>query len=563
MAEAFSLLTPPNLTEKERSESFFVGDAVVEDLGIRELAAAIAGPALTGRQAMGIVGSPSANARLIRYRHDILGDLLDDDALRKGIEEIIPRIRELFYFNKVRKESESPLLQAVWRLGELELYVECVERLHELLRAPERSIKSEGLVGLTERLQLMRTETTFERMKTELPRLRDGLKKRRSVTIGINLDEKLRPVEAALVSINDRRYTSKTFFGRLFGSSADGREFESLTPMHTTPVEESDGAEAIGRESLPLSPLFQDIELLIRSVVHPVVESLKSYIQVNAAFLRPMAVEFAFYIGAAKLARSLETRGLPVCKPRIDHPGRRITRASGFYNIQLALKKSTVAPDHGSRIVLNDVALDDAGRIQILTGPNQGGKTTYTQGIGILHLMAQIGLYVPARAALLSPVDAILTHFPVGETGRIGTGRLAEEAERLAAVFRRVTSRSLVLLNESLSSTSPAESLVLAEDVVKALRHLGARCVYATHLHELASAVARLNRETPGASIISSLVAGVEPGPDAAHRRTYRVTPGPPIGKSYAKDVARRFGLEFDELVRRLGSRDSRHGKEP
>jgi DNA mismatch repair ATPase MutS len=216
------------------------------------------------------------------------------------------------------------------------------------------------------------------------------------------------------------------------------------------------------------------------------------------------------------------------------------------------------ADEDPQRIVLNDVCLDDSARLYILTGPNQGGKTTYTQGLGVMQILGQAGLFVPARSAVLSPVDHVESHFPSEEKGSLETGRLAEEARRLSALFDRITDRSLVLLNETLSSTSPGEGLYLAEDVVKGLRLSGARGVFATHLHELAERAELLNAEVEGGSRIGSLVAGIgaaadRPGGEA--RRTYQIRKGPPMGKSYARDIAERYGISFRKIQRRLEDR--------
>ncbi len=179
----------------------------------------------------------------------------------------------------------------------------------------------------------------------------------------------------------------------------------------------------------------------------------------------------------------------------------------------------------GQLIVSNDVAFGPEGRIFILTGPNRGGKTTYTQAVGVAQVLFQAGLRVPGAHARISPVDAIYTHFQGEEKPGMDAGRLGEEAKRLSDIFARATRRSLILLNESLSSTSPGESLYLAQDVVRSFRLLGARVIFSTHLHELAADAERINADTPGDSAVASLVAMI--AGDAGDgsegvRRTYR-----------------------------------------
>ena len=129
-------------------------------------------------------------------------------------------------------------------------------------------------------------------------------------------------------------------------------------------------------------------------------------------------------------------------------------------------------------------------------------------------------------------------------------------------MFARATRYSLMLFNESLSSTSPVESLYLAEDIVRILRLMDVRTIFATHLHELAARVEQLNTETPGDSPIISMVASLlpeeditKPAADLAFKRSYEVVASPPMRYSYAKDIARQYGISFEQLRAMLNDR--------
>jgi DNA mismatch repair ATPase MutS len=234
----------------------------------------------------------------------------------------------------------------------------------------------------------------------------------------------------------------------------------------------------------------------------------------------------------------------------------RVFTARGFYNVVMAVRMRDMEGGRAlaGQVVTNDVALEPGAGIFILTGPNRGGKTTFTQGIGLAQVLAQSGLCVPAAEAVVSPVDLVLTHFPREESAEMGAGRLGEEATRLASIFGAITRHSLVLLNESLSSTSPGESLYLAEDIIRAFRLLGCRAVFATHLHELAARAQLINEEIEGESSVLSVVAGSEPH-NGEVKRTYRIQPGPPVGRSFARDIADRHGISFEKLLQTLRGR--------
>jgi DNA mismatch repair ATPase MutS len=233
----------------------------------------------------------------------------------------------------------------------------------------------------------------------------------------------------------------------------------------------------------------------------------------------------------------------------------RRTELVDAYDINLTLSRR----DGIGGIVANPIHFGvEAGRVWVLTGPNRGGKTTYTRAVGVAQVLFQAGLFVPAASALMSPVDAIFTHFPAREDPRPGMGRLDIEAERLFAIFREATPRSLILLNEALSGTSALEALDLARGLVRGLRLLGARAIYVTHLHELASEVEEINESTPGDGRVGSLLAEleIEDGVDGGARRTYRIVARPPTGVSFAAEIAEQHGISYTQLAKLLRERN-------
>jgi hypothetical protein len=181
-------------------------------------------------------------------------------------------------------------------------------------------------------------------------------------------------------------------------------------------------------------------------------------------------------------------------------------------------------PAVSGELVLNPVDFDEENaRVWILTGPNRGGKTVYACSVGQAQVLFQAGLYVPARSARLSPVDAIFTHFPTPERAQPGMGRLDEEAARLSAIFGQAGPNSLILLNEVLAGTNGIEGLAMAHDVVRGLRLLGGRAIYVTHLHELAGQADEINAHTAGEGKVGSLVSEVEVDALTGEHRVRRV----------------------------------------
>jgi DNA mismatch repair ATPase MutS len=165
--------------------------------------------------------------------------------------------------------------------------------------------------------------------------------------------------------------------------------------------------------------------------------------------------------------------------------------------------------------------------------------------------MMQLGMFVPAKSAKLSPADAILTHFPTGAEDTIEKGRLGEECARLGDIFGKVTSKSLILLDESLSSTGSFEASYIAAEVLRGLSMSGCRCIFSTHLHELAAEIDNINEQSriSGGAPIDTLVAGIEEG-----QRSFKIYRAKPDGKSYARDIAQKYGLTYENIIKKIDS---------
>ena len=203
-------------------------------------------------------------------------------------------------------------------------------------------------------------------------------------------------------------------------------------------------------------------------------------------------------------------------------------------------------------IVENDFAFDENARIYVLTGPNRGGKSVVTCAVGLAQAMTQLGLRVPARSAVISPVDGIYTHFPEGADDTIDKGRLGEECARLREIFDSVTENSMILLDESLSSTGAYEASYIGQEILTGFGVARCRGVFSTHLHELAAAVPEVNRKIceAGGVPVDTLVAGIEEG-----RRSFKIVRAKPDGKSYARDIANKYGLSLSDIEKRLAER--------
>lgn len=509
-----------------------LSDQQAFDLGLDVLVRALDWDGQHGRFVRATLLTLVADPAVITYRQAILRELAEAEPLRAALSALLPSLAELARPRSAPWAQDSPLLLVPPRVSDLELYVSCVERLHAALDGAS-ALQSSALRQLRLFIAATHSASQFQQLAAELPGLRAQLDQIGSVTLGINLDRDLRPASATLVDISREQFSGRrTLAERLLGRAPANGPAPLTALRHLTD------------RAPDADPLARDFQKVLGEVVEPVAQALERYQRIHARPLAALEPELALYLGAIQFAQRLAQQGQPTCLPTIATDEHRLTDA---YNPALVLQ--LIQTERPSAPVVRNPIDFDAGRIVFLTGPNRGGKTTYLRAVGLNQVLFQAGLFVAAAEARLTPVDAILSHFPPVEGVEPGVGRLDDEARRMREMFAAATSASLLLFNEPLTSTGEAEAQALAEDVLRALRLLGARTIYVTHLHALAALLPTLNHG-PGAAIVS-WVAGV----DDAAARTYRIRPGQPEARSHAATIAQQHGITFAQLIQQLAER--------
>lgn len=536
MAE-LSLLYPENVKPDTKTLS----PETINDLSIEYICERLSGELFEQNIIKNIMINIEKNPEVIRYRRDIFDDMFHFPKLRERIKELLEELAFLKELEKTTKDTTaSPIWQLINRLHELDIYVTCIAGINKSLS--ENDIKSEGLKKLKEFVSNIYNENGFEYLHDDIKNLVSEIGQVKSLSIGVNLDNKLMPCEVGIVSINNKHFSKPGLLSKFLDFSSrkneihNGASFDGMTKIHTVGNVTGD------------DPLMQNLSRVMTEMLGSTVKQLKSklskYTNISGYSLTKLIPEFIFYIRWADYMQKVMDLGIPMCKPEILDVSRRELHTSGVYNFKLAVQNVN---GHKLDIITNEFEFTQEHGIYIMTGPNRGGKTTMTQAIGLVFLFAQCGLYVPAESASLSPADCIYTHFPADENKTVNLGRLGEESKRMSEIFAEATNESLLLFNESLATTSFAEGLYIAKDVVKALRYLGARTIFNTHMHELAMMLDEVNNNIKGDIKVASLITGIHEG-----KRSYKIFIAPPEGVSYAQDIAKKYGVTFDQLSDRI-----------
>lgn len=511
-----------------------------------------------------IMSQVSQKPQVIQYRCDVFEDILKYPELRSELHDLLDRVDFLRTYGSFAKESDaSGIWELVHRLDEMDEYIQCVQSIFHCLGG--REIHSEGLLALEEYVRRLYEDNGFEALQKDIAALKVEASAIKSVTLGVNLNERFEPNGIGIVSINSKAFTKSGIISNFCDFLNRGDELSKDTEWkqkYSFRPAEGDGgknlqkaAETIARPRMGLAGLVvpqtdfraDDVihsldraaTAMLSGTVRKLKQILSRHVSVSTHVIAALIPELLYYTRWAEYIEKLRDKGFCLCKPQILPVGDREMQAKELYNLKL----TKMAP---SEVVTNDLDFDREHRIYILTGANRGGKTTITQAVGIAFLMAQGGIYVPAASFAFSPASNIFTHFPADENKTMDLGRLGEESRRFRSIFRAADAASLFLLNESFSTTSFEEGFYIAYDAVRALRDLGARTIYNTHMHKLAAEQETLNEQGSGDSLVASLVAETEEG-----QRSYRMRVGVPQGLSYAQDIARKYGVTYEQLMER------------
>jgi MutS domain V len=442
------------------------------------------------------IHSSLADPAEIVYRQRVLADCIAQPGVIRGLYDVAVAAitAEKRVLGWIFRDSPDTILQRSAEV--LRIYVDMFHRLRDIADGHAASFHSEGFTRFFAMIATELNDEYFAEMEAHLSELAF----RRGTLISAGLGRGLKGAGYVV-----RRQPEQTWRDRLPGLSK--------SPGYSFTIAERDETGWRTLSNLTSRGINTTANALAQSADH------------IKAFFEMLRAELGYYLGCVNLRDRLTAKGEPVCIPDpaglVTGSAEQISlSARGLYDACLSLST-------GARAVGNDADADGKQLIMI-TGANQGGKSTFLRSVGLAQLMMQAGMFVAAESFTASVSAGVFTHFKREEDSAMDKGKLDEELARMSVIAGQVRPGSLLLCNESFASTNEREGSEIARQVIRALAEAGVRIVFVTHMYDLAGhCYAEHDRGT--------LFLRAERRPDG--HRTFRLLPGEPLPTSYGEDV--------------------------
>jgi len=443
------------------------------------------------------LGDPEA----ILYRQRILGDCLEQPAIVRQMYDLAiealesKRKAQLLWF----RDSPDTLLAKSVRM--LELLTDVLKQVRKLADEHAAAFRSDGFTRLFATLV---RELDDDYLQTVEGHLRE-LKFRRGTLISAELGRGNRGTRYVLRKPNEQSLLQKLTPSRRasYSFNVADRDEHGMTTL----------SELRGRGiNLAASALAQSTDHIL-------------------SFFNTLRAELGFYVACLNLHDQLTEKEQPTCFPVPRPAGEPMLSPRQLYDVSLAFHLD-------SKVVGNTVDADGKALVMI-TGANQGGKSTFLRSVGLAQLMMQAGIFVGAEAFTANTCAGVFTHFKREEDATMTRGKLEEELNRMSEIADTIRPTSLLLCNESFASTNEREGSEIARQVVGAMIEAGVKVFFVTHMFDLASGFYRQQLEP-------ALFLRAERKPDG--RRTYRQLEGEPLPTSYGPESYQRIFGAAPEL---------------
>jgi DNA mismatch repair ATPase MutS len=444
--------------------------------------------------------SSATDLDTIRYRQHILRDCLKNASIVREIYTIAVEAIEGEKKNYLGLLSRYPSWVLSRSIEVLQMFGGLLKKLKQLAEDHADAFESEGFTAFFAMLNRELDQDYFARVQQHLR----ALKFPHGVLISAELGQGNKGTKYVLRQPPDKR---QNWIERILAEKPSTFGF-------TIDDRDESGAQALS-------------DLKDRGI-NLVANALGQSTDHVLSFFTMLHTELAFYLGCLNLHAHLALLGEPICFPRPLAPSERGHTFQGLYDVCLALTMK-------QRVVGNDVSASGKDLV-IITGANQGGKSTFLRSIGLAQLMMQCGMFVPAESFCANICEGLFTHYKRKEDTTMKSGKLDEELSRMSDIVDKIASNAMLLFNESFAATNEREGSEIARQIFYALLEKRIKVFFVTHLYEFAHGFYDKHME-------NAMFLRADRQPDG--RRTFKLIEGEPLQTSFGEDLYHRiFGTD-------------------
>lgn len=530
MSQTISLLYPPGYDREKvlkLKDCKFIKPLQIDDMVV------LVKESYRGLSNLSLENYFVADPEVLQYRLEVVKDLVEHDHL---YEVFCRAVTVIYNISDLRRSftSEFTVESALSCIRFLEMYQEVVDLFAEAFEKAE--LQSRGLQEFKRQVMETANSEDYLNLRDELSKMEMHFNSVKSISIGVNLDENLRPREAGIISINETAFKPGTIMNRLLKKKNE-KEDTMLSSLY--PLTKGLPSEELKATNYAVnSALYTVFAKSIRDFE----PKIQNYYSSNTALFTTLLDDIRFLTAGVKFIREMKEKGFDMCCPKIAPVEEKVCELHQVYNPVLARREIE------KTIVSNSFTYDEKGRFYLVTGPNHGGKSIFAYSVGMAQALFQLGLFVPAKEAYISPVTGIFTHFPSSDENNFGKGRLESECARLGDIMKQLADTDMLLMDESFSSTSGLEAGYIASEVLTGIGVIGCCGIFVTHIHDLPQQVEKYNSHPQNKGKIDNLVAMMEDKENGV--RSYKISRTTPDGLSYAKDIASRYGLNLEGIIK-------------
>jgi DNA mismatch repair protein MutS len=459
--------------------------------------------------------SQPADPGTVRYRHEVFADL-EDPGLLHAAARFAERMRQVQVHLEQLSKMYSSQQRMGWFLDAAAIYCEAVRTLAADLASPP--VASRALLAFRDYLAAYVDSAAFAELACD------------TAARQADLAQVMYQVRIKGLRVEVSRYDGEPDYSAEIEQTFE-RFQQGAVKDYRVRYRAWPGMTHVGAQ----------IAALVARLFRDEFTALGEFCRRHAGFADPVIGQFyrelQFYLAYLDYIGPLRSAGLGFCYPELSSGSKEVF-ARDTFDLALAAK---LVPD-GTAVVSNEFHLSGPERVIVVSGPNQGGKTTFARTFGQLHHLARTGCPVPGRAARLFVYDQVFTHFEREEDLSDLTGKLENDLLRIQKALLSATPQSIVIMNEIFTSTTVNDARFLGEKVLAKVIELDLLCIYVTFVDELASA---------GPSVVSMASTIV---PEDPAERTYKVVRKPADGLAYALAIADKHRVTYGQLKERLTS---------